>query len=63
MKTVQVLLKSNKTVSFPDADVHQDQDGQIAIYDKSHQIICEFRECEIKKWWYMDEGIIMPEIS
>jgi len=63
MKTVQVLLKTGKTVSFFDADVQQKQEGRIAIYDKSFRIVCEFREDDIKRWWYEDGKAEMAEAS
>jgi len=62
MKTVQVLLKTGKTVSFFDADVQHKQEGRIAIYDKSFRIVCEFREDEIKRWWYVDGRSGMAEV-
>ena len=63
MKTVRVLLKTDNTVSFPEAVVQQNQDGQITIHDGSYNILCEFRENEFKQWWYVDEELEMPQVS
>ena len=56
MKKVRVLLKTGETVSFPNAAAQEKQDGRIAVYNESYEIVVEFPTSEIQNWWYDDDA-------